>query len=126
MKKTLSLLVLSLWTILPMMAIHLNVGETETLSIGDVPYLKNAAWTISRPKDVIFTQSPQVYTTRVTVKAVNTFPATSPCIVQCTYYYYDLDPIKRTYTYLRSGFKSWTIFVGESGNDDDDNNDNDS
>ncbi len=123
MKKTLSLLVLSLWTILPMMAIHLNVGETETLSIGDVPYLKNAAWTISRPKDVIFTQSPQVYTTRVTVKAVNTFPATSPCIVQCTYYYYDLDPIKRTYTYLRSGFKSWTIFVGESGNDDDDNND---
>lgn len=119
MKKILPLFILSLWTMLPMMAIDMNVGETKDLDLGYVAYFKGAIWTISRPNDVVFTQTPQNYTTKVTIKAVKAFPASSPCVVQCTYYYYDLDPTKHTYTYLRSGYKSWTIFVGESGNSDD-------
>lgn len=113
-------LVFLLLTCIPLRAINMKVGDTETLDIGNISYLKGCMWTISRPYDVEFTSSPSNYSTRVTIKAVHSFPSTSPCIVQCEYSYYDLDPTTGRYTYLRSGYKDWTIFVS----DDENNNDN--
>lgn len=102
-------------------AINMKVGETETLDIGNISHLQGCQWSISRPNDVIFTSAPQSYTTRVTIKAINSFSSTSPCIVQCKYYYLELDPTTGRYTYSRTGYKDWTIFVKA-----DDNNTNDS
>ena len=106
-------------------AISMKVGDTETLDIGDVSHLQGCQWTISRPNDVIFVTTPQAYSTKVTIKAVNAFPATSPCVVQCKYYYLELDPTTGKYTYSRTGYKDWTIFVKEDGiGDGDDVNGN--
>lgn len=96
-------------------AISMKVGDTETLDIGNVSHLQGCQWTISRPNDVVFTTTPQSYSTRVTIKAVNAFPSTSPCVVQCKYYYLELDPTTGRYTYSRTGYKDWTIFVKENG-----------
>ncbi|MBQ3641815.1 leucine-rich repeat protein [bacterium] len=120
MTKRLILLVSFLLLCISSKAINMKVGDTETLDIGNISYLKGCMWTISRPNDVVFTSSPSNYSTRATIKAVHSFPSTSPCIVQCEYSYYDLDPTTGRYTYLRSGYKDWTIFVS----DDDNNNDN--
>ena len=103
----------------------MKVGDTETLDIGDVSHLQGCQWTISRPNDVVFVTTPQTYSTKVTIKAVNAFPATSPCVVQCKYYYLELDPTTGKYTYSRTGYKDWTIFVKEDGiGDGDDVNGN--
>lgn len=96
-------------------AITLKVGETETLDIGNVSYLQGCQWTISRPNDVVFVTTPQSYTTKVTIKAVNAFSG-SPCVVQCKYYYLDLDPTTGRYTYLRTGYKDWNVFVKDDEN----------
>ena len=112
-----SQIVLSLLLVsLPINAIEMEVGETRTLNIGNVSNLKGCQWTISRPNDVVFVTAPQSYSTEVTIKAINPFPASTPCIVHCKYYYLDLDPTTGRYTYMRSDFKDWTIFVGGSGN----------
>ena len=98
-----------------MMAINMKVGNTETLNIGNINHLQGCQWTISRPNDVVFTTTPHSYSTQVTIKAVNSFPATSPCIVQCKYYYLELDPTTGRYIYSRTGYKDWTIFVSSNG-----------
>ncbi len=100
-------------------AINMKVGDTETLDIGNISHLQGCQWTISRPNDVVFETTPQSYSTKVTIKAVNSFSATSPCIVQCKYYYLELDPTTGRYTYSRTGYKDWTIFVGSKGDDSD-------
>ena len=94
-------------------AINMKVGDTEVLDVGNISHLQGCQWTISRPNDVVFVTTPQSYTTRVTIKAVHGFPSTSPCIVQCKYYYLELDPTTGRYIYSRTGFKDWTIFVDE-------------
>lgn len=94
-------------------SIRLQVGETETLNIGYVSRLQGCQWTISRPDDVVFLSTPQSYSTQVTIKAVHGFPSTSPCIVQCKYYYWDTDPTTGKYSYLRSDFKDWYVYVDE-------------
>ena len=115
MKKTLFLSMLLWQIVLPLMAIDMKVGDTKTLNIGNVSNLQGCQWAISRPNDVVFTSTPQSYSTQVTIKAVNAFPATSPCVVQCKYYYLDLDPTTGRYIYLRTGYKDWTIFVSNNG-----------
>ena len=98
-------------------AISMKVGDTEILDIGNISHLQGCQWTISRPNDVVFVTTPQSYSTRVTIKAVNSFSATSPCVVQCKYYYLELDPTTGRYTYSRTGYKDWNIFVGSKGDD---------
>ena len=123
------LLLLTLFTISPMMAINMKVGDTKKLDIGNIPYLQSCHWTISRPNDVVFTSTPHQVQTEVEIKAVKAFPATSPCIVQCEYYYLELDPTTGRYIYSRTGYKDWTIFVKENGSSDEggggDSQDND-
>ena len=97
-------------------AINLRVGDTKDLDIGMVSHLQGCQWTISRPNDVIFITTPQSYSTRVTIKAIKSFPATSPCVVQCKYYYLELDPTTGKYIYSRTGYKDWTIFVSKDEN----------
>ncbi len=118
MRRTLLSSMMLLWINISIMAINMKVGETETLNIGNISHLQGCQWTISRPNDIVFTTTPQSYSTQVTIKAVNSFPASSPCIVQCKYYYLELDPITGRYIYSRTGYKDWTIFVGENGNSD--------
>lgn len=96
-------------------AITMNVGDTETLDIGSISHLQGCQWTISRPNEVVFVSTPQSYSTRVTIKAVKAFTG-SPCIVQCKYYYLELDPTTGRYTYSRSGYKDWNIMVKEGSN----------
>ena len=96
-------------------AIDLKVGQTKTLSFSAPTHLTACQWTISRPYDVVFTTSPGSLATSVEIKAINSFPATSPCIVQCTYYYLELDPATGRYIYQRSDYKRWTIFVSNNG-----------
>ena len=110
--KTLFMFVLLICQMLPVMAIDMRVGETQTLSIGNVPGLQGCQWTISRPNDIIFVTTPRSLSTDVVIKAVNTFPSSSPCIVSCVYYYNELDPISGRYIYQRQEIKDWTIFVG--------------
>lgn len=94
-------------------SIRLKVGETETLNIGYISQLQGCQWTISRPDDVVFLSTPQSYSTQVTIKAVHGFPSTSPCIVQCKYYYLEADPTTGRYIYSRTGYKDWYIYVDE-------------
>ncbi len=101
-----------------MMAINMKVGDTKKLDIGNIPYLQSCHWTISRPNDVVFTSTPHQVQTEVEIKAVKAFPATSPCVVQCKYYYLELDPTTGRYIYSRTGYKDWTIFVKENGSSD--------
>ena len=51
-------------------------------------------------------------TTSVTVKALKSFTG-SPCVIQCKYYYLELDPTTGRYTYSRSGSQEWNFFVSE-------------
>lgn len=99
----------------PARAINMKVGDVEQLSLGYVQRLQGCEWTISRPNDVVFTSTPTSYSTDVFVKAIKAFPTTSPCIVQCKYYYLEQDPVTGKFTYSRSGFKDWEIYVTESG-----------
>ncbi len=114
MKKILFLSMLLWLLVLPLMAIDMKVGDTKTLDIGYVSNLQGCVWTISRPSDVIFTSTPGSYSTSVTIKAIHGFPASSPCIVQCQYYYLELDPTTGRYIYSRTGYKDWTIFVEDN------------
>ena len=97
------------------LAINMKVGDVEHLSLGYIPRLQGCEWTISRSNDVVFTSTPTSYSSDVFVKAVRAFPTTSPCIVQCKYYYLEQDPVTGKYTYLRSGFRDWEIYVTENG-----------
>jgi hypothetical protein len=116
----------TLFVISPVMAINMKVGDTKKLDIGNIPYLQSCFWTISRPNDVVFTSTPHQVQTEVEIKAVNAFPATSPCVVQCKYYYLELDPTTGQYIYSRTGYKDWTIFVsGNGSSDQDDDNQED-
>ena len=91
--------------------INMSVGQTTTLSISAPRYLDGCQWTISRPNDVIFTSTPEFYSTSVEIKAIHGFPASSPCVVQCKYYYKELDPVSGRYIYSRTGSQEWRIFV---------------
>ena len=92
-------------------SITLQVGETYHLSLSNVPtHLQGCQWTTSRPNDVQIISSVSTYTTSVTIKAINAFSG-SPCVIQCKYYYLELDPTTGRYTYSRSGFQDWDVFV---------------
>lgn len=103
----------------------MKVGDTETLDIGNISHLQGCQWTISRPENVIFTTTPQSYTTRVTIKAIKAFSG-SPCVVHCKYYYLELDPITGRYIYSRTGYKDWEVSVSEkeTGGDSGESNNN--
>lgn len=92
-------------------ATTLKVGETYTCDIGYVSHLESAFWTISAPQYLEFTSTPGAYTTRVTVRAIKAF--SSPIVVQCKYYWLELDPTTGRYTYSRNTFKDWTFFIKE-------------
>ena len=111
--------ILLLWVNFSMMAINMKVGDTKDLSIGNVSHLQGCQWTISHRENVIFTSTPQSYSTDVTIKAIKKISTTAPCVVSCKYYYLDLDPTTGRYTYLRTGYKDWNIFIKESGSDSD-------
>lgn len=111
--------ILLLWVNFSMMAINMKVGDTKDLSIGNVSHLQGCQWTISHRENVIFTSTPQSYSTDVTIKAIKKITTTAPCVVSCKYYYLDLDPTTGRYTYLRTGYKDWNIFIKESGSDSD-------
>lgn len=96
---------------------YLKVGQTRTLSVGSISHLQGCQWTISRPSNVTFLQTPGTFDTSATIKATQAFSG-DPCIVQCTYYYLEQDPVTGRYTYSRSGYKRWHVFVeGNSGED---------
>lgn len=93
-------------------SIYLKVGEKTTLNLPSPPnYLKGCIWKTSHPYDVVFDPTPGSYSTSATIKAVNPTGGTAPCVIQCEYSYYDLDPITGRYTYLRSGFYDWYVYV---------------
>lgn len=101
-------------------AIEMTVGDTKTLDIGTISNLQYAQWTISRSDCIEFDPTPSYYSKSATIKAVKAFTG-APCVVQCTYRYLELDPVTGKYTYSRSGYKSWSIFVSDnnSGGKDD-------
>lgn len=107
--------ILSLLHSTPAQAINMKVGDVEHLSLGYIPRLQGCEWTISRPNDVNFTSTPTSYSSDIFVKAINAFPTSSPCIVQCKYYYLEQDPVSGKFIYSRSGFKDWEIYVTENG-----------
>ena len=94
----------------------MKVGDVKTFDIGYIDHLKGCVWTISRPSNVSFVSTPGAYDTKVQVRATKEFSG-DPCIVQCKYYWVEKDPIKGTYTYSRSSYKKWSIFINKSGND---------
>lgn len=96
----------------------MKVGDIKTFDIGYIDHLKGCVWTISRPSNVSFVSTPGAYDTKVQVRATKEFSG-DPCIVQCKYYWLEKDPIKGTYTYQRSSYKKWSIFINKSGNDGD-------
>ena len=99
-------------------AINLSVGQTYTLSINPPYYLQSCVWKITRPDDVVFTTQPSYLSTSVEIKAVHGFPYSTPCEVQCTYYYKELDPQTGRYIENRSGKQTWKIYVEETPPDD--------
>lgn len=107
-------------------AINMKVGDIEHISLGNVPRLQGCIWTISHPNDVVFTTTPSSYSTDVFIKAVNAFPTTAPCIVHCKYYYLEQDPATGKYTYSRTGYKDWKVYVTEDGSGGDEGGGNSS
>lgn len=94
-------------------AISLKVGETYTCTLSSPPrYLQGCQWTTSRPSEVQIVSTVSSLTTSVTVKALKSFTG-SPCVIQCKYYYLELDPTTGRYTYSRSGSQEWNFFVSE-------------
>jgi len=94
--------------------IDMSVGEKRTISLSNPPYyLKGCIWTTTHPDDVIFDPHPGSYSTSVTIKAVNP-TAPNRCVIHCRYDYYDLDPTTGRYTYLRSGYEDWYVYVKEN------------
>ena len=90
-------------------AITLNVGETYTCDIGYVSNLVGCQWTTGDYSALDFVSTPGTYSTSATVKALK--ESSVPIVVQCTYYYRELDPVSGRYIYQRTGFKSWTFFI---------------
>ncbi len=118
---TMKQITLTLFTLLLCVSLsaaeYLKVGQTRTLSVGSISHLQGCQWTISRPSNVTFVQTPGTFNTSATIKATQGFSG-DPCIVQCTYYYLEQDPVSGRYIYSRSGYKRWHIFVeGNSGED---------
>ena len=116
MKKILFSLLLCLFCVSITAAEYMKVGDIKTFDIGYIDHLKGCVWTISRPSNVSFVSTPGAYDTKVQVRATKEFSG-DPCIVQCKYYWLEKDPIKGTYTYSRSSYKKWSIFINKSGND---------
>lgn len=116
MKKILFSLLLCLFCVSITAAEYTKVGDIKTFDIGYIDHLKGCVWTISRPSNVSFVSTPGAYDTKVQVRATKEFSG-DPCIVQCKYYWLEKDPIKGTYTYQRSSYKKWSIFINKSGND---------
>lgn len=92
-------------------SINLKVGETYTCDIGYVNNLQSCFWTISAPDVIEFVRTPGAYDTQVTVRALK--GSSSPVVVQCKYYWLELDPMTGRYTYSRNTYKDWTFFVKE-------------
>lgn len=93
--------------------IYMKVGETQTLTMTRIPnYLKGTAWTSSRPYDVVITSSMYPTTTSVIIRAEKSFSG-APCVIHCLYYYLELDPATGRYTYQRSDYEDWNVYVEE-------------
>lgn len=91
--------------------IEMSVGEKRTISLSNPPYyLKGCIWTTTHPDDVVFDPHPGSYSTSVTIKAVNP-TAPNRCVIHCEYKYLELDPTTGRYTYQRSGFEDWYVYV---------------
>ena len=94
--------------------IEMSVGEKRTLSLSNPPYyLKGCIWTTTHPNDVIFEPNPGSYSTSVTIKAVNP-TAPNRCVIHCEYKYLELDPTTGRYTYQRSGYEDWYVYVKDN------------
>lgn len=98
-----------------MRAITLKVGETYTCNIGYVSHLQSTFWTSSAPDCLEITSSLTGYNTSVTVRAIKAF--SSRIVVQCHYYWLELDPISGLYIYSRNTYKDWTFSIEDDGPD---------
>ena len=96
-------------------ALTLDVGETYTCDIGYVSNLQGCQWTSSDYSAIDFVGSVSTYSTSVTVQALSKPSYATPVTIHCKYYYLDLDPVTRRYTYLRSGYKDWQFFIHDNG-----------
>ena len=92
--------------------VYMDVGEVKTLSPSVLPTKVLAgqpAWTSSRPYDVRVV-STTMYS--CTIEAVKSFSGFA--VIQCLYYYRELDPITGQYIYQRSGYVNYNVFVEEA------------
>ena len=89
--------------------VRMGIGETRTLAPAELPSKVLAgqpAWTSSRPGDVQVVSS-DMYT--CTIKALKSFSGYA--LVQCRYYYRELDPVSGQYIYQRQGYVNYNVFV---------------
>ena len=89
--------------------VNMKVGDTKTLYANELASLVLAgqpAWTSSRPSDVQVV-SWDMYSCNI--KATNSFSGYA--LVQCRYYYRELDPITGQYIYQRQGYINYHVFV---------------
>lgn len=110
---------------IPVKGITMKVGETKKLSIGNISHFKGCVWTITNPEEIVFTSTPQSYSTEVEIQAIKPLSTVTPCVVFCEYYYLELDPTTGRYIYSRTGYKEWNIFVREDGNNNNDDDEDD-
>lgn len=92
--------------------VHMNVGDTKTLSPSVLPTKVLAgqpAWTSSRPSDVKIV-STTMYS--CTIEAVKSFSGYAT--IHCLYYYRELDPTTGQYIYQRSGYVDYNVSVEET------------
>lgn len=95
--------------------VYMNVGDVKTLSFNAPPYIEGTQWTISDDDALTFTTSPGSLDTKATVKALSPRTAANRCIVHCTYYYRELDPVTGRYIYQRTGYQDWEVIIRSSG-----------
>lgn len=91
--------------------IRMNIGENTTLRPSDLSSKTLAgqpSWTSSRPNDVVV-ESVTMYS--CTIKAKKSFSGYA--LVQCVYYYRELDPYDPDHIHQRKGNINYHVFVSE-------------
>lgn len=91
--------------------IRMNIGENTTLHPSDLSSKTLAgqpSWTSSRPDDVVV-ESVTMYS--CTIKAKKSFSGYA--LVQCVYYYRELDPYDPDHIHQRKGNINYHVFVSE-------------
>lgn len=92
--------------------IHMNVGDTKTLSpsvLQTKVLAGQPAWTSTRPNDVCVV-STTMYSCKI--EALKSFSGYAT--IHCLYYYRELDPASGEYIYQRSGYVDYHVFVEEA------------